>query len=191
MVIRSNHLFKFCDLFVVYDSNHQCVSNPCRPKCISDNNCIKIQWYCPKIPWPTGFIPQCNIWNHTCTCVHRDETCSGRDVSTCKITNCHSQEKLYCDHGICSCKSLNYCNQDNSDCANLSCRADLGESPFCNVTRCQCAVVVDTCQGSDTSTCRHLNCNGQFMHQICNNGVCQCQLNPCEFLWCNFFLLLT
>eukprot|EP00105_Crassostrea_gigas_P040558 XP_019924706.1 PREDICTED: protein psiQ-like [Crassostrea gigas] len=168
-----------CYKFVTRDGggtgNHNVISNcACQPEEYCDGFYSCHNWPCPD----SGFIPQCNIWNHTCTCVHRDETCSGRDVSTCKITNCHSQEKLYCDHGICSCKSLNYCNQDNSDCANLSCNADLGESPFCNVTRCQCAVVVDTCQGSDTSTCRHLNCNGQFMHQICNSGVCQCQLNP-------------
>lgn len=134
------------------------------------SHCITIQWYCPKIPWPTGFIPQCNRWNHTCICVQRTGTCSGNDVSTCKIT-CNSQEKLYCDHGFCSCKSLDYCNQNNADCAIHTC-SDLAEAPFCNVTQCQCASVVDTC-------------NGPFMHQICSNGVCQCQLNPCEFLWCN------
>ncbi|XP_052680451.1 uncharacterized protein LOC128161222 isoform X6 [Crassostrea angulata] len=156
------------------NGNHGDRNCVCQPEDYCDGFYSCHNWPCPD----SGFIPQCNIWNHRCTCVHRDETCSGRDVSTCKITNCHSQEKLYCDHGICSCKSLNYCNQDNSDCANHSCNADLGESPFCNVTRCQCAVVVDTCQGSDTSSCQHLNCNGQFMHQICNNGVCQCQLNP-------------
>nr|XP_034333337.1 uncharacterized protein LOC109619325 isoform X2 [Crassostrea gigas] len=155
--------------------NHNGDSNcACQPEDYCDGFYSCHNWPCPN----SGFIPQCNKWNHTCTCVHRDETCSGRDVSTCKITNCISQEKLYCDHGFCSCKSLNYCKQDNADCANHSCNADLGESPFCNVTQCQCAVVVDTCQGSDTSTCRHLNCNGEFMHQICNNGVCQCQLNP-------------
>ncbi|XP_065941246.1 uncharacterized protein [Magallana gigas] len=145
----------------------------CQPEDYCDGFYSCHNWPCPD----SGFIPQCNIWNHTCICVHRTGTCSGTDVSTCKIT-CNSEEKLYCDHGFCSCKSLDYCNQNNADCANLSCNADQGESPFCNVTRCQCAVVVDRCQGSDTSTCRHLNCNGPFMHQICNNGNCQCQLNP-------------
>nr|XP_034333362.1 uncharacterized protein LOC109619325 isoform X5 [Crassostrea gigas]XP_034333371.1 uncharacterized protein LOC109619325 isoform X5 [Crassostrea gigas] len=156
------------------NSYHNGDSNcACQPEDYCDGFYSCHNWPCPD----SGFIPQCNIWNHTCICVHRTGTCSGTGVSTCKIT-CNSQEKLFCDHGFCFCKSLDYCNQDNADCANHSCNADLGESPFCNVTRCQCAVVVDTCQGSDTSTCRHLNCNGQFMHQICNNGVCQCQLNP-------------
>ncbi|XP_052712897.1 mucin-5AC-like [Crassostrea angulata] len=152
---------------------HSSSNCACQPEDYCDGFYSCHNWPCPD----SGLIPRCNMRNHTCICVHQTRTCSGSDVSTCKIT-CNSQEKLYCDHGFCSCKSLNYCNQNDADCANHSCSADLGESPFCNVTRCQCAVVVDTCQGSDTSTCRHLNCNGQFMHQICNNGVCQCQLNP-------------
>ena len=127
----------------------------------------------------SGLTSVCNPRNHSCTCVATAETCSGNDVTSCHMT-CNAQEKLICDHGVCSCKPLDYCDHDNTHCANLVCRAGSGEVPLCYANLCQCGLIVDKCLGNDTSTCQHLHCDGQFPHKACINGECGCQLNPCE-----------
>ena len=127
----------------------------------------------------SGLTSVCNPRNHSCTCVATAETCSGNDVTSCHMT-CNAQEKLICDHGVCSCKPLDYCDHDNTHCANLVCRAGSYEVPLCYANRCQCGWIVDKCLGNDTNTCQHLHCDGQFPHKACINGECGCQLNPCE-----------
>ncbi|XP_078332806.1 uncharacterized protein LOC111126691 isoform X4 [Crassostrea virginica] len=130
-------------------------------------------WNCPS----PGLTSVCNPRTHSCTCVATAETCSGNDVTSCHVT-CNVQEKLICDHGVCSCKPLDYCDHDNTHCANLVCRAGSGEVPLCYANLCQCGLIVDKCLGNDTSTCQHLHCDGQFPHKACINGECGCQLNP-------------
>ncbi|XP_061186877.1 uncharacterized protein LOC133195001 [Saccostrea echinata] len=160
----------------------------CREKgfCVDGQCLCESHDYCPKgnhfycmyldATCTAGFTAKCNSSNH-CHCAYVPDTCSEHDVSKCFHLKCRSGEKKFCEGRTCTCKPLDYCQQNDADCGHKTCDASRGEVNVCVNHTCQCLAIPDFCGGSDTSTCKHLSCN-QYQVKVCVHGMCKCQLNP-------------